>query len=50
MKKRVNAYERKFTKLWYGWFGSGTSENWVISPLNQFLITNIKKFLGLFKR
>jgi hypothetical protein len=49
-EKRVNAYERKFTKLWYGWFGSGTNENWVISPLKQFLITNIKKFLGLFKR
>jgi hypothetical protein len=48
-EKKANP-QRKFTKVWYGWFGSGTSENWVISPLKQFLITNMKKFLGLFKR
>ena len=39
-----------FTKIWYGWFGNGTSENWITGPLKQFLTTNIKKFLSLFKK
>ena len=48
--EKLSNSKRKLPKFWYGWFGSGTSENWIISPLKQFLITNIKKFLGLFKR
>jgi len=48
-EKKLNP-QRKFTKLWYGWFGRGTGENWIIGPLKQFLITNIKKLMRLFKK
>lgn len=33
---------RKFTKLWYGWFGSGTNTNWIFSPLIQSVINKVK--------
>lgn len=48
-EKRINP-QRKLSKIWYGWFGSGTNENWIFSPLKQFVLTTLKKFLGLFKR
>ena len=48
-EKRINP-QRKLSKIWYGWFGSGTNENWIFSPLKQFVLTTVKKFLGLFKR
>ena len=49
-EKQTNP-QRKFTKIWYGWFGTGTKgENWILGPLKQFLVTNIKKFLSLFKK
>ena len=40
----------RFTKIWYGWFGSGKNENWIISSFKQFIFVNIKKFTRLFKR
>lgn len=48
-EKRINP-QRKLSKIWYGWFGSGTNENWIFSPLKQFVLTTVKNFLGLFKR
>mmetsp|Transcript_27527 Transcript_27527/g.45518 ORF Transcript_27527/g.45518 Transcript_27527/m.45518 type:complete len:424 (+) Transcript_27527:85-1356(+) len=30
-------------KLWYGWFGSGTSDIWIFSSFKQVLVNNIKK-------
>ena len=42
--------QRKFPKLWYGWFGSGTSENWIFSSLKQFLITILEKIKNFRKR
>jgi len=47
-EKEANT-QRKFTRLWYGWFGSGTGENWITGPLKQFFKTNITKFVRLFK-
>jgi hypothetical protein len=48
-EKRINP-QRKLSRVWYGWFGSGTNENWVISPILQFLLSILKKFRNLFKR
>jgi len=48
-EKQANT-QRKFTKLWYGWFGSGTGENWISGPFKQFLKKNLNKFVGLFKK
>jgi len=48
-EKEANT-QRKFTKLWYGWFGSGTGENWITGPFKQFLRNTINKFVRLFKK
>ena len=48
-EKEANT-QRKFTKLWYGWFGSGTGENWIIGPFKQFLRNTISKFIRFFKK
>jgi hypothetical protein len=48
-EKQANP-QRKFTKIWYGWFGRGTKENWILGPFKQFLRNNIKKFIRLFKK
>ena len=48
-EKQANT-QRKFTKLWYGWFGSGTGENWILGPFKQFLGRNLTKFIGFFKK
>jgi hypothetical protein len=37
-----------FTKLWYGWFGSGTNENWMFSPIIESIIINLRRFLRVF--
>jgi len=50
-EKQANPKQKfTFTKIWYGWFGNGTSENWITGPLKQFATTNIKKFLSFFKK
>ena len=48
-EKRANP-QRKLSKLWYGWFGSGTTETWVTNSLKQFVVSIIKNFSNLFKR
>ena len=48
-EKEANT-QRKFTKLWYGWFGSGTGENWITGPFKQFLRNTMNKFVRLFKK
>lgn len=48
-EKETNT-QRKFTKLWYGWFGTGTGENWITGPVKQFIRTTINKFVRLFKK
>ena len=46
-QKRANQI---YPKIWYGWFGRGTTETLIFSPLKRFLINNIKRFISLFKR
>ena len=41
---------RRIPKVWYGWFGSGTSEIWIFSSLKQVLINNVKKLLRQFRK
>jgi hypothetical protein len=48
-EKEANT-QRKFTKLWYGWFGSGTGENWITGPFKELLQNTINKFVRLFKK
>lgn len=38
--------QRQLPKLWYGWFGSGTSEIWVLTIFNK----TIQKFLRQFRK
>ena len=48
-EKQVNL-ERRFRKVWYGWFGSGTNENWVFSPLKEFIINTVRKLIRPFRK
>lgn len=48
-EKKVNL-QRRIPKLWYGWFGSGTKENWIFTPFKEFLVTNLKKLIRQFKK
>ena len=48
-EKRSNV-NRKYTKLWYGWFGHGTKDNWITGPLKQFFKMNLSKFIRLFRK
>ena len=50
-EKQANPNQKfTLTKIWYGWLGNGTSENWITGPLKQFVTTNLKKFLRFFKK
>jgi len=48
-EKEVNL-QRQIPKLWYGWFGSGTNENWIFTPFKEFFVTNLKKLMRQFKK
>ena len=42
---------RAFPKLWYGWFGRGTQNNWQItSQLKRFINKIIKKLKKQFRQ
>ena len=42
--------ERRIPKVWYGWFGSGTKENWIFTPFKEFFVTTLKKLMRRFKK
>jgi hypothetical protein len=48
-EKQANV-QRRIPKIWYGWFGRGTSENWIFGPLKQMFVNNIKKFMRQFRK
>ena len=48
--EKQNNVQRRVPKLWYGWFGSGTNENWLFNPLKQFIMKNIKKLFRPFQK
>lgn len=35
---------RRIPKLWYGWFGSGTSEIWILTPFQRIIQKLLRKF------
>lgn len=42
---------RTIPKLWYGWFGRGTTNDWnIIAKIQKFIKKLIKKFIKLFRR
>ena len=42
--------QRQLPKLWYGWFGSGTSEIWILTPFQRICRKMIQKFLRQFRK
>jgi Uncharacterised protein family len=42
--------QRQLPKLWYGWFGSGTSEIWILTPFQRICSKTIQKFLRQFRK
>ena len=48
-EKQVNL-QRRIPKVWYGWFGTGTKENWIFTPFKEFFVTNLKKLMRKFKK
>ena len=42
--------QRQLPKLWYGWFGSGTSEIWILTPFQRICRKTIQKFLRQFRK
>lgn len=42
--------QRRFPKLWYGWFGSGTSEIGIFSPFKQAFVNILQKLIRPFRR
>ena len=50
-EEREKKLNRVLPKIWYGWFGRGTKENWqLISNLQKILNKIIKKFKKQFRR
>nr|WPV72471.1 hypothetical chloroplast RF90 [Navicula sp.]WPV72628.1 hypothetical chloroplast RF90 [Navicula sp.] len=49
--EKSKTFNRKLPKVWYGWFGRGTINEWQISlQLKQFVNKIIKKLKKLFRR
>jgi hypothetical protein len=49
-KKNTNV-QRVFPKLWFGWFGSGTSRNWnILRPLQELLSNVFKNLRKQFRK
>jgi hypothetical protein len=48
-KKQKNG-QRQLSKLWYGWFGSGSSEIWILTLFHRVFIKTIQKFLRQFRK
>ena len=42
--------QRRIPKLWYGWFGSGTNEIWILTPFQQILTKTMKQLLRQFRK
>ena len=48
-KKQENV-QRRMPKLWYGWFGSGTSDIWIFTPFKQTLVNIVQKLRRQFRK
>ena len=48
--EKQNTIQRRIPKLWYGWFGSGTNEIWILTPFQQVLSKTLKRLLQQFRK
>lgn len=48
-EKEMEVGKRRFPKLWYGWFGSGTNKIWFLKPFYQ-ILDKIQKLLRQFRK
>ena len=49
--EEMPAGKYKFTKLWYGWFGSGTTKSWpVVNVFKTFIRNLLKKLKRKFRK
>lgn len=48
-KKQENV-QRRIPKVWYGWFGSGTNEIWIFTPVKQMFINILQKLRRQFRK
>ena len=48
-KKQENVQSR-MPKLWYGWFGSGTNDIWIFTPVKQLLVNLVQKLRRQFRK
>lgn len=42
--------QRRIPKVWYGWFGTGTSDNWIFTPFKEFVVRTLKKLIRPFRK
>jgi hypothetical protein len=42
--------QRRFTKIWYGWFGSGTTEIWILAPFQRIVMKTIRRLFQQFRK
>jgi hypothetical protein len=48
--EKKDTIQRRIPKIWYGWFGSGTSEIWILTPLKQILMNTVQKLRRQFRK
>ena len=48
-KKQENVQSR-MPKLWYGWFGSGTNDIWIFTPVKQTIVNIVQKLRRQFRK
>lgn len=48
-EKQANV-QRRIPKIWYGWFGSGTSDIWILTRVKRIFVTNFQKLLRQFRK
>jgi hypothetical protein len=42
--------KRRIPKIWYGWFGSGTSEIWILTPFQRMVATIVRRFVRQLRK
>lgn len=48
--KEMEFSQRRFPKIWYGWFGSGTNKIWFLAPFQKIIQDTLQKFLRQFRK
>ena len=42
--------QRRIPRIWYGWFGSGTNEIWILTPFQRIFKKTIQKLFKQFRK